>query len=85
MLLVCVTPAGATAGPGACRRSAADGRVIDVGPAQAERLPSIVRDAPAGATVRLRAGHYRVREPVGMQLAREGVTLRSRSGDPRES
>jgi hypothetical protein len=85
VLLACDTAAAVTAGPGACPPlGPPNGRVIDVGPSQANRLPSIVRDAPAGATVRLRAGHYRVREMVGMQLARHGITLRSRSGDPRD-
>ncbi len=84
-LLCGVSPAAgaATTGPSACRPLAApNGRIIDVGPGQTERLPSILRDAPAGATVRLRAGHYRVRDPAGLTLARHGVTLRSRSGDP---
>ena len=84
-LVVCDTASAATAGPGACAPlGPPSGRVIDVGPAQADRLPSIVRDAPAGATVRLRAGRYRVRDAVGLSLARPGVSLRSRSGDPRD-
>jgi hypothetical protein len=78
---LCEVSAAATAGPAACRPLAApSGRIIDVGPAQAERLPSVLRGAPAGATVRLRAGRYRVREPAGLELARPGVTIRSRSG-----
>jgi hypothetical protein len=51
------------------------GRVIDVSPGEAARLPSIVRDAPAGATVRLAAGRYAVDETL--RFARPGVTLRS--------
>jgi hypothetical protein len=83
-LVACDTAWAATAGPGACAPlGPASGRVIDVRPEQAGRLPSIVRDAPAGATVRLRAGRYRVRGNA-LQLARPGVTLRSRSGDPRD-
>ena len=51
----------------------------------ADRLPSILRDAPPGATVRLRAGRYRVHDAAGLSLeARDGLTLRSRSGDPRD-
>jgi hypothetical protein len=84
LLVLCDPSPAATAGPAACRPLAApSGRTIDVGPSQAERLPSILRDAPAGATVRLRAGHYRVRDPAGLGLARAGLTLRSRSGDAR--
>ena len=84
-LLACDSAWAATAGPGACPPlGPPSGRIIDVGPAQAERLPSIVRDAPAGATVRLGAGRYRVRDAAGLSFARSGVTLRSRSGDPRD-
>jgi hypothetical protein len=83
-LLVCETALAATPGPFACRPlAAASGRVIDIGPAQADRLPAIVRGAPAGATVRLRSGRYRVRDPIGLLLDSRGLTLRSRSGDPR--
>lgn len=82
---VCNPAWAATAGPGACAPLAPPtGRIIDVGPRQADRLPSIVRDAPAGATVRLRAGRYGVRDAVGLSLARPDVSLRSRSGDPRD-
>ena len=84
-LVVCDTASAATAGPGACAPlGPPSGRIIDVGPGQADRLPSIVRDAPAGATVRLRDGRYRVRDAAGLWLARPGVSLRSRSGDPRD-
>jgi hypothetical protein len=84
LLAVCETSAAATAGPGACRPVARpNGRIIDVGPGQADRLPSVLRGAPAGATVLLRAGRYRVGDPAGLELARPGLTLRSRSGNPR--
>jgi hypothetical protein len=82
---MCDTAVAATAGPGACAPlGPPSGRTIDLGPAQAERLPSIVRDAPAGATVRLAAGRYRVDDPAGLSLARPGVAIRSRSGNPRD-
>jgi hypothetical protein len=77
------TAAAATEGTGACRPlGTARGRVIDVGPADAARLPQIARDAPAGATIRLADGRYPVSDAGGVMLARRGLTLRSASGDP---
>jgi hypothetical protein len=54
------------------------GAVVDVTPAEAARLPEIVRAAPAGATVRLADGRYPV--DATLALARPGLTLRSASG-----
>jgi hypothetical protein len=85
LLLALAAPAGAAevAGPGACAPlGAARGRVIDVGPGDAARLPQIVREAPAGATIRLADGRYRVSDDAGLVLARRGLTLRSASGRP---
>jgi hypothetical protein len=84
--IAALTPSAAgaaTAGPGACAPLPAPrGPVVDVTPAQAPRLPAIVRAAPAGATVRLADGRYRVDDPAGLVLARRGVTLRSATGRP---
>ncbi len=61
------------------------GAVIDVGPADASRLGEIVRDAPAGSTIRLADGTYPVREQGNWDrrliFRAPGVTLRSASGD----
>jgi hypothetical protein len=53
--------------------------VIDVSPAQAGQLATIVAGAPAGATIRLGDGTYSVGT---ITVRRPGVTLRSASGDP---
>jgi Right handed beta helix region len=57
----------------------ATGPVVNVRPADAGRLPDIVSAAPAGATIRLADGTYRVSAPLVFR--RPGVTLRSASGN----
>jgi hypothetical protein len=53
---------------------------VRVGPAQAATLPAIVSRAPAGATILLADGTYRVRSTLA--VSRPGVTIRSLSGRP---
>jgi hypothetical protein len=66
--------------PAACGPLAPpSGTVIHVTPADAARLATLVRDAPAGATLVLAAGRYPL--PASLQLARAGVTLRSAGDD----
>ncbi len=55
------------------------GMIVDVDPSQASSLPSIVYDAPAGATIRLASGKYAV--GTILQLRSPGVTVRSASDD----
>lgn len=61
--------------------------VIMVTPSQANELPSIVRDAPAGATIALADGEYRMsggdEASRRIQITKPGVTLRSASADSR--
>src|SRR5262245_50720029 len=56
------------------------GTIIDVTPAQAGQLASIVSGAPAGATVRLADGVYALGGAL-VNLRAAGVTLRSLSGN----
>src|SRR5688572_24507180 len=64
-----------------CRAlEAASGPAIRVRPAQAGSLPGIVSRAPAGATILLADGTYRLRSTL--VVSSPGLTLRSRSGRP---
>ena len=56
------------------------GTIIDVTPAQAGQLPSIVFDAPAASTVRLADGVYAL-GGASLVLRSPGVILRSGSGN----
>jgi hypothetical protein len=56
------------------------GAIIDVTPAQAGQLASIVSGAPAGATIRLADGMYALGGAL-LNLRASGVTLRSLSGN----
>jgi hypothetical protein len=67
--------------PGACRPlAAASGPTIRVRPVQASRLPAIVSRAPAGATILLADGRYRLGSTLVVSTAR--LTIRSLSGRP---
>ena len=69
-------PSSATCGPLPRGR----GPTIRVRPAQASSLPAIVAGAPAGATVLLADGTYRL--PRTLVVTKARVTIRSRSGRP---
>jgi hypothetical protein len=62
------------------------GMEIEVTPEEADVLPTIVRSAPAGATVLLAAGTYRMtgagEAARRLQIVNEGVMLRGSTGDP---
>jgi len=79
-------PPARSAGAGDCAPlPPATGTVIDVSADQADRLPELVRAAPAGATIRLADGTYRIEGgdyDRRLIFRRPGVTLRSASGDP---
>jgi hypothetical protein len=67
--------------PRECRPlPAASGPSIRVGPGQAGQLPAIVSSVPAGTTILLGDGTYRLRSTL--RLEKDGVTIRSRSGRP---
>ena len=57
----------------------------EVSPEDADQLPEIVRDAPEGSTILLADGTYRMsasdESARRIQIAKRGVTLRSRSGN----
>jgi hypothetical protein len=73
--------AAAGKSPGACRPLVAPSRpTIRVRPAQAGRLPEIVSRAPAGATILLADGKYRLGSTL--IVSTPGVTIRSLSGRP---
>jgi hypothetical protein len=54
------------------------GRVVRAAPSDAPRLPELAAAAPAGSTILLAPGVYRV--PRTIVLGRDGVTLRSADG-----
>lgn len=56
------------------------GNTETVGPSQAGNLASVIGDAKKGTTILLEDGTYPVRQQIHMDT--EGVTLRSKSGDP---
>jgi hypothetical protein len=67
--------------PRSCRPLAPpSGPTIRVRPAQAGSLPAIVSRAPAGATILLADGTYRLSGTLSVSTA--GLTIRSRSGRP---
>jgi hypothetical protein len=71
----------AQARPGWCRPvAAASGPTVRVGPAQAGSLQAIVSRAPAGATILLANGTYRMRSTLVVSTA--GLKIRSASGRP---
>ena len=57
------------------------GRVINVTPAQAGELPSIVADAASDTTIALADGTYDMSAGALLHFVTPGVTLRSQSGD----
>jgi len=57
------------------------GNIIDVTPAQADQLGSIVLGAQAGDVIRLADGTYNVTTGVGMNISKAGITLISASRD----
>jgi hypothetical protein len=67
--------------PGWCRPlPAATGPIVRVSPAQAGSLQAIVSRAPAGTTILLANGTYRLRSTLVLSTA--GLELRSASGRP---
>jgi hypothetical protein len=75
---------GATGGGGSASVECAPlappaGPTIDVDPMQAANLPAIVAGAAPGTTIVLAQGTYEI--PSTLQLATDGVTLRSASDD----
>jgi hypothetical protein len=75
------TASAVQARPGWCRPlPAASGATVRVGPAQAGSLQAIVSRAPAGATILLANGTYRLRSTLVVSTA--GLKLRSASGRP---
>ena len=71
----------AQARPGWCRPPpAVSGPTVRVGPAQAGSLQAIVSRAPAGATILLANGTYRLRSTLVISTA--GLNIRSASGRP---
>jgi hypothetical protein len=73
--------AAAQAGAGWCRPlAAASGPTVRVGPTQAGSLQAIVSRAPAGSTILLANGTYRLRSTLVVSAA--GLKIRSASGRP---
>jgi hypothetical protein len=73
--------AAAQARPGWCRPlPVSSGPTVRVGPAQAGSLQAIVSRAPAGATILLANGTYRLRSTLNVSTA--GLKIRSASGRP---
>jgi hypothetical protein len=73
-----VAHGGAVAGCPALPPPPASGRIVRVRPVDAARLPELAAGAPAGATILLEPGVYRVQRTI--VLSRPGVTLRSADG-----
>jgi hypothetical protein len=90
--LLALAPVAAEARPGSAARAGAtstsgcrplarpSGRTILVTPRQAAQLPAIVAGAPAGSTILLADGNYRL--PATMVVRASRLTIRSRSGRP---
>src|SRR5262245_47275360 len=57
------------------------GNIIDVTPAQAAQLGSIVLGAQAGDVIRLADGTYDISAAIGMNISKPGITLISASRD----
>jgi len=76
---------GTSGGSGCLPLPEPTGDIIEVSVDQADDLPGIVRDAPAGSTILLGDGTYRMsgagEAERRLQIVADGVTLRSASGD----
>ncbi len=77
--------AGTHEGAACAELPAPTGNVIEVNVDQADELPGIVREAPAGTTILLADGTYRMtggsEAERRIQIVSDGVTLRGASGD----
>jgi len=79
LFFILCLPLPTAAQPGCGPLPAPTGNIIDVSPAQAASLRSIVASAATGTTIRLADGHYVLGERLVFRTP--GVTLRSASGN----